>query len=563
MTAGRETKARSGSKTTRIVFLGGAGEIGRNMTVFEHEGKILILDVGLMFPTEEMLGVDLVLPDFEYVRERASAICGIVLTHGHEDHIGGVPYLLRDVNPPIYGSRLTLGLLRNKLEEHRLLEAARLTEIQAPGRLSLGPFRLRFLNVCHSIPGGVATVIRTPAGTVLHTGDFRIDPTPIDGVLTDLAAFEEVGGAGVDLMLSDSTNAEMPGRTPSERAAGEAIADVVRRAEGRVIVACFASNIHRMQQVADAAADAGRLVAFLGRSMRANVRVASELGYLRVPESMVVPIEETDQYPPEKIVVISTGSQGEPLSALALMAARDHKWIDLTPGDTVVLSATPIPGNESAVRRVIDGLFRIGVEVVRPPLAPVHVSGHAASEDLKLMLSLVRPRWFIPVHGEYRHLVTHTRLAAETGVPPERTVVVQDGDVVELSRGEVRSAGRVHAGYIFVDGLGIGDVHEAVLRDRRLLADDGIIVAVVTIDSASGELLAGPDLISRGFVHEDRSAEFLEAARAEIRESLASLAQDEISDWTIVRRRVRSSLGKFVWDQTRRRPIILPVVMEV
>jgi ribonuclease J len=547
---------------TRIVYLGGVGEIGRNMTVIEHGGKMLILDVGLMFPTEEMLGVDLVLPDFQYVRDTGKEIVGIVLTHGHEDHVGGLPYLLKEVSAPVYGTRLTLGILRPKLEEHGLLADAKLKEIKLPGRLTLGPFKLRFFRVTHSIPDGVATVIATPAGTLLHTGDFKLDPTPIDGQPTDLQGLGQAASAGIDLMMSDSTNAEVPGQIPSERTVGEAISDVIGHAKGRVIVACFASNIHRVQQIASAAEEAGRFVAFFGRSMHTNVRVTRELGYLTVPDSMIIPIEDIDQYPPNKICVISTGSQGEPLSALSLMAAREHKWIKLTESDTVVISATVIPGNESAVRRVIDGLFRIGCEVVRPPVH-VHVSGHGAAEELKFMIDLVKPKWFVPVHGEYRHLATHARLAQDVGIPAERTVLVEDGEIVELKNGILTKVDRLHAGYVFVDGLGIGDVGQVVLRDRRLLSQDGVVVCVVTVDSQTGELLAGPDLTSRGFVYEDEASEFLEQARDAVRSSLAELAEDEIADWGAMRRHVRKSLGKFIWGRTGRKPIILPVVVEV
>jgi ribonuclease J len=551
------------AESTRIIFLGGVGEIGRNMTLVEHAGKIMILDVGLMFPSEQMLGVDLVLPDFEYVRERADQAIGILLTHGHEDHIGGLPYLLRDVNLPIYGSRLTLGILRPKLEEHGVLEGTELTEVSAPGTLTLGPFHIRLFNMAHSIPDALAALITTPAGNFLYTSDFKLDPDPIGGRPTDLHGLGEAAAAGIDLLMSDSTNADRPGHTPSERTVGEPIAEAIRHSEGRVIIACFASNIHRIQQIADAAMQSGRVVSFLGRSMVNNVAVAREMGYLKIPDELIVSISQTDQYPPESLVIISTGSQGEPLSALSLMAARDHKWIELTKGDTVVLSALPVPGNETAVRRVIDGLYRIGARVVAPPSAPVHVSGHAAADDLKLLIELIQPEWFVPVHGEYRHLAIHAGIAGEAGIPEDRIIVPEGGEVLELGGGVVKRADRVEAGFVFVDGLGIGDVEEAVLRDRRILADEGVIVCVVTVDSRTGELLAGPDVISRGFVFEEEAGEFLGDAKAEIRESLANMAEDEVTDWSAVNRKVRKSLGKFVWKRTGRRPIILPVVMEV
>lgn len=560
MTPKSRRKSKGGS--TRIIFLGGADEIGRSMTLFEHDRKILIMDVGLMFPTEEMLGVDLVLPDFDYLRGREEDIVGVMLTHGHEDHIGGVAYLLKEINVPIYGSRLTIGLLRPKLEEHRLAEEADLHEVKVPGTLKLGPFTLTFSPMAHSIPDAVGTLIETSAGKIVFTGDFKID-RDLDGEPSGMSSLTEFARAGVDLLISDSTNADKAGVTPSEASVGEVMIEVIGKAPGRVIVACFASNIHRVQQIADAAAKTGRLVSFLGRSMLANVRVTRELGYLNIPDPMIIPIEESNQFPDEKIVIISTGSQGEPLSALSLMAAREHKWIKLTPGDTVILSATPIPGNESAVRRVIDGLFRIGVSVIAPPTYGVHVSGHAAAGDLKMLAELISPEWFVPVHGEYRQLAMHKAIAQEAGVPEDRILLVESGDVLQLDSDGVRKVERVPAGYVYVDGLGIGDVGDVVLRDRRLLADDGVIVCVVTIDSQTGALLAGPDVISRGFVYEDEAKEFLSEARAEIRESLASLAQDEITDWDAVRRAVRRSLGKFVWNETRRRPIILPVVMEV
>ena len=563
MAATKATAAPAPAGRTRIIFLGGCGEIGRNMTLFEYDGKILIIDTGLMFPTEEMLGVDLVLPDFTYVREHKKQVVGIVLTHAHEDHIGGIPFLLRDINPPIYGTKLTLGILRGKLDEHRLTESTRLREIKAPGKLALGNFKLRFLQVAHSIPGCVATVITTPGGTILHTGDWKLDPTPLDGKGTDVAGLAEVGREGVDLLLSDSTNALVPGHLPSERSAGEAVREVIRRAAGRVVIACFASNIHRIQQILTAAHECGRVVAFIGRSMVRNVQIAQELGYLEVPDGVLVSVDEAGHRPASKVVVVCTGSQGEPLSALSLMAVREHRHITLAEADTVIFSATAIPGNESAVRRVIDGLSRIGTEVVTPPNPPVHVSGHAAAGELRTMLTLVKPKWFIPVHGEYRMLKAHARIAKEVGIPEDHMMVLENGASVELGRGRVRKTDPVQAGYVFVDGLGIGDVEDVVLRDRKLLAGDGILVCVVTVDQATGELLAGPDLISRGFVVDGQAAAFYEEARNAIRTSLSGQAREELADWASLRRILRRSLGKFVLTKTGRRPIILPVVVEV
>jgi ribonuclease J len=547
----------------RLVFLGGLGEVGRNMAALELDGRILLVDTGLSFPSDDMPGIDLVLPDWEYLRDRRDRIDAAVLTHGHEDHIGALPYLLRELRLEVYATPLTLALLRPKLEEHEVTDRARLHEIQPGGSADVGPFRMRFHRVTHSIPDGVAVAIDTPAGTILHTGDFRLDPTPIDGRHTDLQGIAEEAKRGVHLLLSDSTGAERAGTVPSERTVGPAIREIIEEAERLVVVACFASHIHRIQQVSDAARSVGRKVAFLGRSMLNAVEQATALGHVRVPEEDVVDIERLAELDPRTVTVVCTGSQGEPLSALALMAAHEHKYVHLEDGDTVILSSSVIPGNEVAIHRVIDGLYRTGADVYHVGIAPVHVSGHASADELKLMLNLVRPRWFIPVHGERRHLANHARLAREVGVPGERILVCEDGDVVEIGE-SVRVADRVDAGMTLVDGLGIGDVGHQVLRDRRKLAGDGIVVVVVTADSQTGEILAGPDLITRGFVHDESSEEILEEAGHRTLTSLKEVAAEEGGgDPAILKQHVRRTLGKYFFEVIQRKPIIVPVIMEV
>jgi ribonuclease J len=546
----------------KLVFLGGLGEVGRNMAALEMDGRILVIDAGLSFPTEDMPGIDLVLPDFQWLRERKDRVAGVVLTHGHEDHVGTLPYLLREMRLKIHATPLTLGLIRPKLEEHGVTDQATLREVRAGQSAKIGPFRVRFLRVTHSIPDGVALAIDTPYGTVLHTGDFRLDPTPIGGEVTDLAGLAEEARRGVHLLLSDSTNAEDPGTIPSERTVGPVLRRIFAGADRRIVTACFASHIHRVQQICDAARAVGRKVAFLGRSMHQSTGEGRRLGHLRVDDRDIVDIEEAGKISPEKLVVCSTGSQGEPLSALSLMAAREHKFVKLEEGDTVVLSASVIPGNETAIHRVIDGLYRTGAHVVHVGNADVHVSGHAAAEELKLVLNLLKPRWFIPVHGERRHLVTHARLAQEVGVPAERILICDDGDVVDIGK-KVRMAGHIQAGMILVDGLGIGDVGEVVLRDRRKLAGDGIVVVVVTADAHSGEVLAGPDVITRGFVHDESSPEILEEARQRALSSLQEVADEEVGDPGILRQHVRRALGRYFFEVTKRKPIIVPVIMEV
>jgi ribonuclease J len=546
----------------RLVFLGGLGEVGRNMACLEMKGRLLVLDTGLSFPGEDMPGVDLVLPDYQYLREHRDRIAGVVLTHGHEDHVGALPYLLREFPLDVYATRLTTGLLRSKLDEHEVADRATFHQVEPGGATKVGPFSVRFLRVTHSIPDGVAVAIDTPFGTVLHTGDFRLDATPIDGRITDLQGLAEEAKRGVHVMLSDSTNAEDEGTVPSERTVGPELAAIIGEAPRLVVVACFASHIHRIQQVCDAARAAGRKVAFLGRSMHQSLEQAGSLGYLQVPEGDIVDIEEVAELPPESVCVVSTGSQGEPLSALALMAAHENKWVRLEEGDTVILSSSVIPGNEVAIHRVVDGLFRTGADVFHTGNAHVHVSGHAAAEELKLMLNLIRPRWFIPIHGERRHLSAHAKLAQGVGIPSERILVCEDGDVVEIAE-EVRALDRVPAGMTLVDGLGIGDVGEVVLRDRRKLAGDGVVVVVLTADAHSGEVLAGPDIITRGFIHDETSEDILEEARHRTLLSLKEVEREEVGDPSILKQHVRRTLGKYFFEVTQRKPVIVPVIMEV
>jgi ribonuclease J len=544
------------------VFLGGVGEIGRNMACLELEGRTLVIDCGLSFPRAELPGIDLVLPDFEYLRQTGERIEAVVLTHGHEDHIGALSYFLREFSVPVYGTPLTLALLEGKLEEHEVRDRTELRAVQPGNGVTVGPFSLRFLRVTHSIPDGVAVAIDTPWGTVLHSGDFKLDQTPLDDRPTDLQAFAAEGGRGVHLFLSDSTNAEDLGVIPSERTVGPVLSEIVRGSQRLVVVACFASHIHRIQQAVNAARHAGRRVAFLGRSMHQSVAAARRLDHLHVDDEQVVDIEGLEHLDPSSVVVISTGSQGEPLSALSLMAAREHRFVHLEPGDAVVLSSSMIPGNEPAIHRVIDGLYRTGADVFHVPVVPVHVSGHAAADELKTILNLVRPKWFIPVHGERRHLNHHARLAREVGIPPERIVIAEDGDVVEIGD-EVRIADRVQAGMTFVDGLGVGDVGEVVLRDRRRLGKDGIVVVVVAVDAHHGEIVTGPEIVQRGFVFDETAADILEEARNLVMLSLEQSAGDEVTDPTVLEQRIRSTLRKHFWEATQRKPQIVPVIMEV
>jgi len=549
----------------RVVFLGGLGEIGRNCACVEIDDRMLLIDCGIMFPDPDMHGVDLVLPDFEYLRENADRIEGVVLTHGHEDHGGGLAFLLAEVGPiPIYGSALSLGLARNRIEEAGLLDRTELIPVQDGERRHIGPFDCQFIPVTHSVPHGFATAIHTPAGTILHSGDFKIDQSPVDGRVTDLALIGEIGRRGVRLLLSDSTNAEDPGHTPSESSVGMVMRELFREHAGRrVIAACFASHIHRIQQIAEAAIGSGRSIAFLGRSMQQNVRLVRSMGLLDLPDESLVDIDEIHRFEPGQICVICTGSQGEPMSALALMAAHENHRIKLGPDDTVIISAHPIPGNESNVSRVIGGLHRAGADVVHSGLVPVHVSGHANQEELKFLLNLVKPEYFVPVHGEYRHLVHHARLARSTGMPEERVIICEDGDSLLMTPDGIDVERRfAPAGYLYVDGI-VGDVGRGVLKDRRALAAEGIVVVIVTIDGHTGEIVTGPEIVTRGWIHAPEADLLLEEAKDAVRRSLTEAIDEGAMDFETMRRHARSGLQKFINSRTKRRPIIVPVVMEV
>jgi ribonuclease J len=542
----------------RIVGLGGLGEIGRNMTVFEYGGQLLVVDCGVLFPDPDQPGVDLILPDFGYITDRLDQVVALVLTHAHEDHIGGVPYLLRRrADIPLVGSKLTLGLIRSKLLEHKVNPVT--VEVREGTREPFGMFDLEFFAVNHSIPDAMAVAIRTPAGLVLHTGDFKMDQLPLDGRLTDLGGFARLGQEGVDLLMSDSTNAEVPGIVTAERDIAPVLSDVFAAARQRIIVACFSSHVHRVQQVLDTAQRHGRKVAFVGRSMVRNMGVARDLGYLHVPGGLVVDLREAEQMPPDQVVLVSTGSQGEPMSALSRMAGRDHP-IRVTEGDTVILASSLIPGNETAVYRVINGLTRLGARVVHKGNALVHVSGHAAAGELLYVLNLTRPSNFMPVHGEWRHMRAHARLAALTGVPENNIVIAEDGVVVDLVDGHAAIAGSVPCGYVYVDGLSVGEVTEASLKDRRILGEEGFVSVIIVVDSTTGKMVASPEIHARGSGIDD--AAFGEV-RPRIEEALVFAAEDGISDSHQLGQLVRRVVGRWVNENYRRRPMIIPVLIEV
>ncbi|MCL5780427.1 MAG: ribonuclease J [Firmicutes bacterium] len=546
-----------------VIPLGGLGEIGKNMTAVRFGENIVLIDCGLMFPEEEMLGIDIVIPDITYLLEHKEQVLGILLTHGHEDHIGALPYVLRQINVPVYGSKLALGLVQGKLKEHNMLDQVKLNTVKPRDTIQIGPFKCEFIRVSHSIPDAMAIAIHTPVGTLLHTGDFKIDQTPVDGEVIDLPRFAALGEKGVLVMLSDSTNVERAGYTMSERVVGNTFDETFRNAPERIIIATFASNVHRLQQAITMAHKYDRHVAVVGRSMVNVMQVAGELGYLKIPTGTLVELDEAARLPKNKVVLLTTGSQGEPMSALTRIAMNDHRQVDVMPGDTVIISATPIPGNEKLVARIIDQLFKLGAKVIYEAVSGIHVSGHPSQEELKLMINLIRPKFFIPVHGEYRMLKKHAELARELGIPAENIFVGENGQVFEFTRKYGRMTGRVTSGRVLVDGLGVGDVGNIVLRDRKQLSQDGILIVVVTMDKENNQVLAGPDIVSRGFVYVRESEMLMEEAKTKVKIALDKCCNRGISEWAGIKSQIRDDLGKFLYEKTRRRPMILPIIMEV
>lgn len=548
----------------RIAFLGGLNEVGKNMTLYEYKDEMFLVDCGLAFPDPDMLGVDLVIPDFSYVEKNADKIKGIIITHGHEDHIGGLAYLLKTVNVPVYGTKLTIGLIQGKLKEHGILCSAKLNEVAPGDVVNFDEFSVEMIHVNHSIPDAIALAIKCGAGTIIQTGDFKVDSTPIDGGMIDLSRFAQLGDEGVLALLSDSTNAERPGYTESERKVGESFDVLFRKAgKSRIIVATFASNIHRVQQIINVAASLGRKVAIMGRSLENVVNISAQLGYLNIPDNVLINADLINKYPADSLVIITTGSQGEPMSALSRMAFSDHRKVEICPNDYVIISATPIPGNEKTVGRVVNELLKLGAEVIYEKMYDVHVSGHACQEELKLIMGLVKPRYFIPVHGEQKHLRKHAMLAEGMGIPTENIFIADNGYVAELTGSSIKSAAPVPAGRIFVDGYGVGDVGSVVLRDRKHLGQDGIIVVTASLDYETGQLIAGPEVVSRGFVYVKEAEELIEQARKIAEKSLENCYYSNISDINAIKGKLRDAVSHFVYEQTKRSPMILPIIMEV
>jgi ribonuclease J len=547
----------------KVIPLGGLGEIGKNLTVIEYKDEIIVIDCGLKFPDEEMLGIDIVIPDITYLKKNIDKIKGIFLTHGHEDHIGALPYVLKEINVPVYGTKLTLGIVESKLREHNLNNVVKLKCVKAGDVIKLDSMSVEFIRTSHSIADSTALAIHTPVGIIFHTGDFKVDYTPIDGSVIDFARLAELGKKGVLLMLADSTNVERPGYTMSERTVGKTFQKFFSRAKSRIIVATFASNIHRIQQVITAAEKYDRKVAISGRSMENIMEVATNLGYIDIKKNTLINIDNINRYPGNRIVIITTGSQGEPMSALSRMAASEHKKVNIIPGDTIIISASPIPGNEKLIAGVINQLFKKGADVIYQAMADVHVSGHACQEELKLIHTIVKPKFFMPVHGEYRHLKQHADLAMSLGMPSNNVVIADNGDVIEVSRDSIRKNGTVVSGQIFVDGLGVGDVGNIVLRDRRHLSQDGILTVVIIIEKQTGTVIAGPDIISRGFVYVRESEDLMEEAKELVRGVLNECEEKHITEWASIKSNVKEVLRSFLYEKTKRKPMILPIIMEI
>ncbi len=547
----------------KIIPLGGLHEIGKNITVFEYGEDIVLVDAGLAFPDDDMLGVDLVIPDMTYLERNKEKIKGLVITHGHEDHIGSVPYLLKKVNIPVYATKLAAGLIRNKLEEHKLLRSTKLKEVKQGQTITLGKFKIEFIRSCHSIPDSVMLAITTPAGTILHTGDFKLDFTPIDEQQMDLGRIAELGNKGILALMSDSTNSERKGYTMSESTVGEVFERLFQNCTKRIVVATFASNVHRVQQIVNSAVENKRKIAVCGRSMINMIETARELGYIKCPDNVFIDIDMIKNYTDDQLVIITTGSQGEPMSALTRMAAGEHRKVEITPNDLVIISATAIPGNEKFVSKVIDDLMQIGAEVVYSSLADVHVSGHACQEEQKLILALAKPKYFIPVHGEYRQLIAHSETAKTMGVKNENIFLLNNGRVLELSEDEAKFTGTVPSGRILVDGLGVGDVGNIVLRDRQHLSQDGLIIVVMTMDSSTGSIIAGPDVISRGFVYVRESENLMEDVKYVVRQEVAKCEERHITDWSTIKSTVKENLREYIFQKTKRNPMILPIIMDI
>ena len=555
---------KASDHSVKVTFLGGLNEIGKNITLFECDNDMFLLDCGMAFPDGDMLGVDLVIPDFTYVERNKEKIKGVVLTHGHEDHIGSLPYLLRKINVPIYGTPLTLGLVGSKLKEHNLFNKAKLNTVKPGQRIKLGCMSIEFIHVNHSIPDSVALAIHTPAGTVIHTGDFKIDCTPTTGGMIDLARFAELGKSGVLALLAESTNAERPGYTMTEQKVAHTFDLLFKEAEkSRIIIATFASNLGRIQQILDCAQKYGRKVAFSGRSMINNMTIASELGYINVPDGLIIDIDMLGHYSKEQIVLVTTGSQGETMSALSRMAYSDHRKVEVGPEDYIIISANPIPGNEKAVSSVVNELMKHGCKVVYESMYEVHVSGHACQEELKLMHGLTKPKYFIPVHGEQKHLIKHAQLAMDMGMPRSNIFIGDIGNVVELNKEYIKQLPSIPAGKVLVDGLGVGDVGSIVLRDRKHLGQDGLIVVVVTLDNEDGHIVAGPDIVSRGFVYVRESEPLMDSARNVVIDALEECQQQGVHEWGVIKNTIKDELSKLLYDKTRRSPMILPIIMEV